>query len=126
MLYHIVNQETDIVLSSIEASGPSEAYDIWENKIGGPKVRDDLDTLIHVLPHSVIEQLHKEYSKPATIIIEYFVRESYGRKLEHIVDDAQRRIVQNLTRQKTIDGVIRELLRDLTGGAIIWKQVLAP
>lgn len=69
---------------------------------------------------------HVERSEPRKIIIEYFVRNSYGRNIEYILDAGQRQIVQNLTRQKTIDSVIRELLRDLTGGAIIWKQVIAP
>jgi hypothetical protein len=76
---------------------------------------EDRCDLIHQLNH------HKE-----PIIIEYYVRESYGRPLEYILNGAQRQIIQNLTRQKTIDEVIRELLRDLTGSHIIWKQVLPP
>jgi hypothetical protein len=79
------------------------------------------------ISQELADEVHRrfmEYRQP--IIIEYYVRESYGRKLEYIADPAQNRIIQNLTRQKTIDSVIRELLRDLTGGAIIWKQVLAP
>lgn len=65
-----------------------------------------------------------EYRQP--IIIEYFVRESYGRRLEYILDAGQRKIIQNLTRQQTIDSVIRELIRDLTAGQIIWKEVPKP
>lgn len=64
------------------------------------------------------------YRQP--IIIEYYVRNVYGRPTEYVLDGAQRQIIMNLTRQKTIDSVIRELLRDLTGGAIIWKHVLPP
>jgi hypothetical protein len=39
-------------------------------------------------------------------------------------DDAA--IVQQLTGKKTIDGKVRELLRDLTAGLISFEQVIAP
>jgi hypothetical protein len=71
----------------------------------------------------LVNQLNR---RKEPIVIEYYIRESYGRKLEYILDPGQRQIIQNLTRQKTIDSIIRELLRDLTGGAILWKQVFAP
>jgi hypothetical protein len=57
------------------------------------------------------------------IVIEYFVREVYGRKLEYVKDPFTAKLIANLTRQKTIDSVIRESLRDLTGGHILWKEV---
>ena len=57
-------------------------------------------------------------------IIQYQVRESYGRRFEYVVNQADAAIIQRLTGHKTIDSITRELLRDLSGGAIDFQQVL--
>ena len=57
------------------------------------------------------------------ITIEYYTREIYGRRYEYIKDPAIAKIVMNLTRHRTIDPVVRELLRDLTQGHITWMEV---
>lgn len=61
-------------------------------------------------------------------IIRFYVRETYGVRREYIHPDnkGEASILSALTGQKTVDGRIRELVRDLTGGAISFEQVLPP
>ena len=58
--------------------------------------------------------------------IQYYTREVYGNKLSYIANKDDAAIVQQLTGKKTIDGKVRELLRDLTAGLISFEQVIAP
>ena len=56
-------------------------------------------------------------------IIQYRVREVYGQPLEYVVNEGDAKIIQELTGKKTITGVMRELLRDLTSGGIEFERV---
>jgi hypothetical protein len=56
-------------------------------------------------------------------VIQYIVRESYGNSLEYIANPADARLVELLTGRKTINSVIRELIRDLSGGRIQFEEV---
>ena len=60
---------------------------------------------------------------PMKKIIQYRVREIYGQPLEYIVSEGDAKIVQQLTGKKTITGIIRELIRDLSGDAIQFERV---
>lgn len=55
--------------------------------------------------------------------IQFYRVSQWGQTREYILDPADAKIVTGLTGQKTIDGRIRELLRDLTGGTISWREV---
>lgn len=59
-------------------------------------------------------------------IIKYFIREQYGTVREFIHPDnaGDAKILAQLTGQKTVNPVIRELVRDLTGGQVSFLQVL--
>lgn len=59
-------------------------------------------------------------------IIKYFIRENYGTAREYIHPDnsGDAKILTQLTGQKTINPVIRELVRDLTGGQVTFVQTL--
>ncbi len=56
-------------------------------------------------------------------VINYYRREVYGNVREYVVDQGDAKIIQGLTGQKTIDGRIRELLRDLTNGMVSFNLV---
>lgn len=56
-------------------------------------------------------------------IIQYRVREVYGQSLEYVVNEGDAKIIQELTGKKTVTGVMRELLRDLTSGGIQFERV---
>jgi DNA replication initiation complex subunit (GINS family) len=58
--------------------------------------------------------------------IEFYSREVYGNRLEYVVNKADADIIRKLTGKKTITGVERELIRDLTGKSVEFKEVLAP
>ena len=58
--------------------------------------------------------------------IEYYSKEVYGNRLEYVINKDDARIIRQLTGKKTISGVERELIRDLTGSFIEFKEVLAP
>ena len=55
--------------------------------------------------------------------IHYTVREVYGNPLEYVKDAGDAKILQQLTGKKTIDGRVRELVRDLTGGVVDFERV---
>lgn len=59
-------------------------------------------------------------------IIKYFIRENYGTVREYIHPDnaGDAKILAQLTGQKTVNPVIRELVRDLTGGQVTFVQTL--
>lgn len=56
----------------------------------------------------------------------FYSREVYGNPLEYIVNEADANIVRQLTGKKTISGRERELIRDLTGNLVDFKEVFAP
>ena len=58
--------------------------------------------------------------------IEFYSREVYGNRLEYVVNKADADIIRKLTGKKTITGTERELIRDLTGKSVEFKEVLAP
>lgn len=58
--------------------------------------------------------------------IQFYSREVYGNRLEYISDKADAGILTKLTGKKTISGIERELIRDLTGGLIQFEEVLPP
>jgi len=58
--------------------------------------------------------------------IKYYVQHIYGTPREKFVDPNQEAIFKQLTGRKTLDSVSRELIRDLTGCAIEFEQVLPP
>jgi hypothetical protein len=58
--------------------------------------------------------------------IEFYSREVYGNRLEYVVNKADANIIQKLTGKKTITEIERELIRDLTGSLVDFKEVLAP
>ena len=59
-------------------------------------------------------------------VIQYYRKDVFGNTLEYVVDKGDAQIIQRLTGQKTINGVIRELIRDLTGSRVEFKEVIAP
>jgi hypothetical protein len=61
-----------------------------------------------------------------TKVIEYYSKEVYGNSLEYVVNRDDAYIIQQLTGKKTISGIERELIRDLTGNSVNFKEVLAP
>ena len=58
--------------------------------------------------------------------IEYYSKEVYGNRLEYVINKDDAQIIRQLTGKKTISGTERELIRDLSGGFIEFKQVFAP
>ena len=58
--------------------------------------------------------------------IEYYSKDVYGNRLEYVINKDDAQIIRQLTGKKTISGVERELIRDLTGSFIEFKEVLPP
>jgi len=58
--------------------------------------------------------------------IEYYSKEVYGNRLEYVINKDDAYIISRLTGKKTISEIERELIRDLTGSFIQFKEVLAP
>jgi len=58
--------------------------------------------------------------------IEYYSKEVYGNRLEYVINKDDAHIIRQLTGKKTITGIERELIRDLTGNSVNFKEVLAP
>ena len=61
-----------------------------------------------------------------TKVIEYYSKEVYGNSLEYVVNKDDADIIRQLTWKKTISWTERELIIDLSGGFIEFKQVFAP
>ena len=59
-------------------------------------------------------------------VIEFYSKDVYGNRLEYVLNKNDADIIRQLTGKKTISGVERELIRDLTGSFIQFKEVLAP
>lgn len=58
--------------------------------------------------------------------IEFYNREVYGNLREYVANEGDANIIYRLTGKKTITSVERELIRDLSGGLIHFKQILPP
>jgi hypothetical protein len=58
--------------------------------------------------------------------IEYYSKEVYGNRLEYVINKDDAQIIRQLTGKKTISEIERELIRDLTGSFIEFKEVLPP
>jgi|688.fasta_scaffold60944_9 hypothetical protein len=59
-------------------------------------------------------------------VIEFYSKDVYGNRLEYVLNKADADIIRQLTGKKTITGVERELITDLTGKSVEFKEVLAP
>lgn len=59
-------------------------------------------------------------------IIEYYVREVYGRPLGYIVNPADAKLVERLTGKKTIDLDTRNTITDLFDNYVLFQQVMFP
>jgi hypothetical protein len=61
-------------------------------------------------------------------VIRYYRRDTYGMEREYVHPSCgiKRDILQRLTGQRTIDATIRKLVTDLSGGSIVFVEVLAP
>jgi hypothetical protein len=57
-------------------------------------------------------------------VIEFYIREVYGKKLGYIKDKADAALVQRLTGKITVDAETREVIKDLSGGMIQFQQVM--
>jgi hypothetical protein len=66
------------------------------------------------------------YSLGMKKTIEFFQKEVYGNSLEYIANESDAKIISQLTGKKTITSVERELIRDLSGGLVNFKQILPP
>ena len=62
------------------------------------------------------------------VIIKWYRTSQWGqvREFVHPESNADAAIIRQLTGQKTINGVVRELVRDLSRGYISWAEVMAP
>jgi len=58
--------------------------------------------------------------------IQYYIKDVYGNRLEYILNKSDADIIRQLTGKKTISGIERELIRDLTGSRVEFQEVLAP
>jgi len=61
-------------------------------------------------------------------IIKFYRKIQYGQTREFVHPDCagDAKIISQLTGQRTIDGRIRELIRDLTGRWVEFEEVIAP
>ena len=61
-------------------------------------------------------------------LIKFYRKSVYGKTMEFVHPDCEgdAKIILQLTGRLTIDGVVRELIRDLTGGQVTFEEVLAP
>ena len=61
-------------------------------------------------------------------VIKYYRKSSWGETREFIHPDnmGDGAIIKQLTGKKTIDGVVRELIRDLTGSQVQFEETTAP
>jgi len=59
-------------------------------------------------------------------VIEFYSKDVYGNRLEYVANKDDAKIIQQLTGKKTIDGRVRELIRDLTGGSVSFTLIPQP
>jgi hypothetical protein len=62
------------------------------------------------------------------VVIRWYRKNQYGvtREFVHPACEGDAKVLSMLTGQKTIDGRIRELVRDLTRGGVTFEEVIAP
>jgi len=58
--------------------------------------------------------------------IPYYRKHVFGRVVEYVANPADAQIIRQLTGKLTIDSRTRELLRDISGGAIQFTEVPMP
>jgi hypothetical protein len=58
--------------------------------------------------------------------INYYTKDVYGNRQEYVADKGSADIIRQLTGKKTINGQTRELIRDLTGGAVGFTLIPQP
>lgn len=63
---------------------------------------------------------------PTHKTILYYRKDVYGNTLEYVADKGDASILQQLTGKLTINGQVRELIRDLSGGLINFQEVTMP
>jgi hypothetical protein len=63
---------------------------------------------------------------PTKKTIQYYVKHVYGNTLEYVVNAGDAKVLAQLTGRKTITGVERQLVSDLSGGLVTFEQVLPP
>ena len=61
-----------------------------------------------------------------TKTIQFYRKSSYGMSHEYVANPGDAGLIAGLTGKNTIDSVVRELIRDLTGGDIRFEEILAP
>jgi hypothetical protein len=59
-------------------------------------------------------------------IIPFYRKSVYGQTLEYVALPGDAQIIRQLTGAKTITGVTRELIRDLTGGMVGFQEIALP
>jgi len=61
-------------------------------------------------------------------LIKYYRISQYGvtREFIHPDNNGEKAIIRQLTGQKTINSVVRELIRNLTGGTIQFTEIIQP
>lgn len=58
--------------------------------------------------------------------IKFYKKNVWGKNVEYVLDKGDAQIIKQLTGQITVNSVIRELFRNISGGQICWEQVIAP
>ena len=59
-------------------------------------------------------------------VIRFYTKTIYGNSLDYVLEKGDAEIISKLTGKRTISSVERELIRDLAGGFVEFKEVLAP
>jgi len=59
-------------------------------------------------------------------LILFYRKTVYGSDLEYVADAGDAQVIQQLTGKRTIDGRVRELLRDLSAVAITFREIPMP
>ena len=59
-------------------------------------------------------------------VIRFYTKTIYGNPLDYVLEKGDAEIISKLIGKRTISSVERELIRDLSGGLVEFKEVLAP
>lgn len=59
-------------------------------------------------------------------VIQYYVKHNYGSPYEYVANPDDAELIRRLTGQKTINSVMRELIRDLSGGNVTFEKIHQP
>lgn len=75
--------------------------------------------------HAVVEW---GWNVRSQVVIKFYRTRQWGvvREFIHPECDGDAQIIRQLTGKLTIDSAVRELIRDLSRGYIIWEEVIAP